>query len=318
MSDTLCQIKISDIDISDDRYRIEIPTDLIQNDPSIFIAGLAYPPIVRPVHDRYVVVAGFDQVEARLKDKSADTIHVLKTRKDITELECLKRSIAAVRFKHPLSAVEILRSVERLHQMLTVDEIQQSALEILGQSLNKKYIEKLIAINTLPHQALVLIANQRLSLKVAEKLISLNKEDLSTILDLFDAVKASKNKQLEIVQFLVESSNRDHISIKEVMLKLDAHAIVSDDSLDSNTKLNKIRNLLYNYRFPTLSKFLSTQSYHIRQLKLNTIQFVPAQNVENQSFQISFNAKTLNEYSSKVMQLTDTISHESITEIFKK
>lgn len=318
MSDTLCEILLSEIDITDESYRLDVSTDDASGrSMQIPDTGLAYPPIVRPVQQKYIVIAGFNRISDALK-QNTEKIWVLKTSSDISDLDCLIRSILATRFKQPLSPYQIMRSVIRLSSILTKDQICSQSCDILGQKTNLSYIEKILLFQTLPKLAHKLISSGKLSFKAAEILVGLKDADVILVLNIFNQLKISKNKQIEILKFFKESAKRDNNTIAKIYTQLDIDGVLGDDTLDSSMKLNTIRERLFALRYPALCEYMTKRAHHINGLKLNGIQFTPSQSLEQERFTITFNVKNLEEYQSKINQLNASLSHESINKIFKK
>jgi len=60
MSDTLCEIDIQRIDLNDVRYKFSSQQDDVTSlAATIKETGLAYPPIVKPVKNKFIIISGF-------------------------------------------------------------------------------------------------------------------------------------------------------------------------------------------------------------------------------------------------------------------
>jgi hypothetical protein len=67
MSDRLCEINLSDIDLTDERYKISFSdNDIIFPAQSIKEAGLICPPLVRPVNNKFIIISGFNRIKAQV------------------------------------------------------------------------------------------------------------------------------------------------------------------------------------------------------------------------------------------------------------
>jgi len=246
-------------------------------------------------------------------------ITVLKVEKNNSELDCLKRSVSATLFKRPLTQSELICSITLFSRYLSADEISDISSTVFNQTLKPVYIQKLIQIGELPSPADKLIQSGHLSFKAAEKLLNFNLVDIKLFLKIFKAIKVSKNKQLEIIQFLNEIAARDKTSINAIFDHLKLNSILSDSKMESNSKTNQIRICLFQTRFPVLSQTRKEIRKKISRLELNEgIQFVIPENFENQNYNITFSAKSLSEFKSKVISLTDCLEQPIIREVFDR
>ncbi len=319
MSDSLCEIDIHRIDLSDERYNFSpLQDDVTSLAATIKDVGLVYPPIVKPVKNKFIIISGFLRIKALLFNQSKK-ITVLRVEDNSSELECLKRSVSAILFKRPLTQSELICSITRFSRYISAGEISDISSAVFNQTLKPAYIQKLIQIGDLPSPADKLIQSGHLSFKTADKLLYFEQTDIKLFLKIFQAIKISKNKQLEIIQFLKEIAARDNTNIQAIFDHLKLNSIVSDPKMESNSKTNRIRACLFQTRFPVLSQTRKEIRKKISRLELNKgIQFVIPENFENQNYNITFSAKSLSEFKSKVISLTDCLEQPIIKEVFDR
>ncbi|MFH2093941.1 MAG: ParB N-terminal domain-containing protein [Pseudomonadota bacterium] len=318
MSDTLCQIDVKNIDLKDERYKIcLLEEDVTSLALSIQKIGLIYPPMVRLVNKQYVILSGFNRVKAFILN-NVQKINVLKINPDLSDLQCLLRSITLIVCQRQLSQSELIRSVQLLNTHLTVQEIFQHSSWLFKQILNIHFIEQLLAIGKLPDPARVLIESNQLTLKAAQRLLFFDKNDIQVFLSIFEQINASSSKQLDIILYLKEIAARDKINIKTACERMKLDLILTDEKTDSVVKLQQLRTCLFENRFPSLSCLKAQVKQTISSLKLGPgIVFAPPENFESQQYTISFTAKNFEEFKTHVSTLEQQIHHDAIKKIFK-
>ncbi len=319
MSDTAYEINISDIDLEDQTYNISLSDNHISFlSQSINEAGLITLPVVRPVENQYCVVSGFNTIKA-CKNNNHSTIRVYKTKKNITRYQCLLISIISLSFQRPLTMVELIICTKRLNEFLDKKQIAAKSNAIFNATLNEKFIADVLKTGTLPDPALSLMAEDLLSFKSAIRLCDLKKDIIQSFLTLFSKLKASQNKQLEMITYVSEICARDNIHPAELLEKKEIKEILDDANKDIVFKTKKIRELLFKKRFPTIFQASQTLQHQINSLNFgNKIKVTPSQNLEDQNFTISFSAKNLKEFYHKMNLLYDESRTKLLKEIFNE
>ena len=324
MSNLLCKINISDIDLTDERYKISFS----QNDinflaHSIRQTGLINPLIVRPLNNKFIIISGFNRVRALINNNrvynNEPKLLVYKTKVDTTDCQCLIKSIAVLAFKRPLTHAELIISTRRLYHFWDKKEIAKKSPGIFNRELNARFVEDLLAIGALPDPTLELIHSGNLSFKSAKRIASYEKETIKVFINTFSKIKASSNKQLEIILHIMEIAARDSIKPIDLYKKQEIQAILFDENKEPGMKTKELRTWLFEQRFPTIFKKHKDVREKITSIKLgNKIKFLPPQNFESQDYTLSFTAKNYNEFVTNVQKLYDAIENKELKEILNQ
>lgn len=322
MSDTLCEIQISNIDLTDERYRInKEQVDIQALAGSIRKFGLALPPIVTPVDPNkkesgYIIVSGFNRIQA-LQVIQTQSVQMIKTGPKEGEKSCLKRAIALLSFQRQLTPFELICSFERLSDFYSSKEISDIAPALFNQKLNHRYIEKLIAIARLDYPVANLIRSGHLSLKTALKLLEFDLADIDIFTFIFKNIKASNSVQQEILLFLKEIAARQKTSIALSVEQMNINDILNDPDPDPVTKTRQLRACLQNSRFPVFTRTRQAVENNIQTLKFgNAIRFKPPENPDGLEYSIGFTAKNLSEFKKKVLLLEKRFDDDALKDLF--
>ena len=317
MFDTLCEIDISDIDRNDERYKIspglEDITFLAQ---SIKKIGLMAPPVVRPMDNhKFIIISGFNRIRAICHNNDRKVV-VHKSDKKAGDYQCLLIAISALAFKRPLTHVETIISIKRLSECLDNGEMSKISPAIFNMQLSEGFIVDLLNIGSLPNPALELIQTGNLSLKSAKKISKLDKETALFFLDIFLKIKASASVQLEIIQNILEISAREGLHPKSLFHAMKIQNPLYDETLETVLKTHHFRTIVFDQRYPTLSRTRQVVQDKIASIKLpGTIKLTPPENFESRNYSISFKIKNYDEFQNSIQHLTEALENRTLQEI---
>ena len=317
MSEQLCQINIDDIDLNDLQYKISLTDDDISFlAQSIKQTGLINPPIVRPVNNKYIIVTGFNRIKASVvNNENSILAYIIKP--NSSDVQCLVKSITSLCFKRQLSQAELILSIKRLNKFLDEKQMANKSVAIFNTRLNERFIKDLLNIASLPDLAIKLLHQGNISLKTAKKMLLFEKEVIKNFLKIFSIIKASNNKQLEIIQYINEICKRDSINLEVFFQNQEILDILFDEKSEPVLKTKLLRNYLFKKRFPALFNTRQEVQKKINNLKLgNNIKLLPPENFENPNYLISFTAKDYNEFNANILNLNKIKENNEIKKIF--
>lgn len=329
MSNSLCEINITDIDLTDERYKISLSEkDIRFLAQSIKETGLICPPIVRPLNNKFIIISGFNRIRALIyqnrahnnRDKNSENkIVVYETNPDVTDYQCLLQSIISLAFKRLLTNAELIICTKRLQRFLDKEDIAKKSSAIFNTDLSVRFVEDLLTIGGLPDPGLKLIHKGNLSFKSAKRISFFEKDTIKIFLDIFSKIRASNNKQLEIILFIMEIAARDAIKPENIFKNPDIQDILFDDKKEPGLKTTLLRACLFEQRFPTVFKMRQRVMEKITSLKFgNNIKFLPPENLDSQNYFISFTARTYKEFLLNVENLNAGLENKDLKEIFNQ
>lgn len=319
MSDFLCKINISDIDLTDERYKISFSkNDISFLAQSFKETGLITPPVVRPLNNKFIIISGFNRVRALIHNKET-TIVAYKINPNTNDYLCLLKSISALAFQRLLTQAELIICTRRLYQFLDKEEIAKKSPTIFNTELGPRFVGDLLTIGALPDPALELIHTGHLSFKSAKRISLFEKDTIKVFLDIFSKIHASQNKQLEIILYIMEIAARDGIKPENFIKNQEIQDILLDGKKDPGLKTKDLRAYLFEQRFPIIFKTRQRAKEKITSIKLgNKIKFLPPENLDSQTYSISFTAKNYKEFLSNVQVLNAGLENKALKEIFNQ
>ena len=324
MSDHLCEINVSDIDLADERYKI-----LFSENDITFLAqsfeetGLIYPPIVRPLNNKFIIISGFNRIRAHIQNNRAHNgeikIIVYKTNANTTDYQCLLESITALAFKRQLTQAELIICTSRLHHLLDEKQIAIKSPAIFNTELSVRFVKDLLIVGDLPDPGLKLIHTGHLSFKSAKRISLFEKDTIKVFLEIFSRIHASNNKQLEIILYIMEIAARDGLLPREIFKNQDLQDILFDDKKETGLKTSLLRAYLFELRFPMVFKVRQKVLKKITSIQFgNKIKFLPPENLDSQTYSISFTARTYEEFLSNVQNLNAGLKKKELKDIFNQ
>jgi len=127
------------------------------------------------------------------------------------------------------------------------DKEYLAVMDSLGLDSRVRYC--LETISCASSRLIDLVDRGQVDLSSAAEIASLENSDQEVILDLFSLLSFSRQAQREILQWLPELSFRLRKTISEILL-MDELRQILDSHLNEPQKIQKIRNVIFNLRFP--------------------------------------------------------------------
>jgi len=284
-------VDLSQINFSDDAFRITTEKQVDDLMLSINHVGILHLPLLLKKEATYTIICGFRRIEAcRRLNWSKLEARVLDP--DAIRLECVKYAITDNAFQRPLNLIEKSRSIEMLSDFFKDTNRLSKELSVLGLSEHPSMIKKLKGICHLSEPLQNSLLSNTISLAMVLELAGMSADDVKGFIKYFNTLKLSLNKQREIVTLVKEIAMREDKSILEVIEESHLKKILMNEDLDKNQKAHNIRIYLKQRRFPTIADI--EKSYEKNRQKLNLergFKLIPPTNFESPTYilQLSFN-----------------------------
>jgi len=310
--------KLSLIDSKDHSFRIttQINVDHLMN--SIDYAGMLNLPLLIEEKTGYKIVSGYRRIEACRQLNWAEVeVRILES--DTKKLECIMYAITDNSLQRPLNLIEQSRSINLLYPFIKDFSILSKELSIMGLPGNPSIIKKIKELCHLSGSVQHGILSNTLSLTMALELGRLERGAGDGFAKLFETLKLSLNKQREILTLVKEISLREDIPILKVIKTDRVQKILSNEDLDRNQKIRKIRIYLKQRRFPVITAAEKEFENHLKKLKLGSgTKLIPPDNFEGTTYILKLFFKNLIELKGRQASIDALIKNPSLRKILDR
>lgn len=310
-------VKLSRIDSGDESFRITTQKNIDNLMDSINNVGLLNLPLLIEKDSGYTVVCGFSRIEACQRLSWAG-IEARIIDSDTQRLECIKYAITDNSLQRPLNLIEQSRSINMLSGFFKDFNILTKELSAMGLPDNQSIIKKIKKICHLPRSVQSGILSNTISLVMALELGRLQQEAGESFAKLFEILKLSLNKQKEILTLVKEISLREDISILKVLENNVLQEILTNEDLDRNQRIRKIRIYLKQRRFPVITTAEKEFEKQLKKLKLgNQTKLIPPDNFEGTTYILKFSFTNLIELKDRKATFDALIQNPCLKKILK-
>jgi len=315
MTDKLCYVKLSKIDLDDKRCCFSYPEKSDQLKRSIEKHGFMCPVILKKRGEKYFVVSGFRRLSAAVSLR-IDDVPALITEKD--DFSCFEFAVFENLSSRELNVFEISNILAKLSGVFEIktDIMLTHYLPLFGYNGHKRILDRLFFIRSLSKdQKETLFVNNIESEKII-LLADLDREWLDKSIALLVDLKPGLNKFKQILELFLEISQREGIPMADLFADEKIDSILSDKVRTGSQKLNQLRVYLMARRFPMLSRKEDDFRKKRNKLKLDgSIKLTPQPSFEGTFFDVNFRFKKKEELRKHVQQLLDACDNPELDDI---
>ena len=318
LQSTPLQVEISDIDLNPGPFCMSFNFSLEQLKSSIERFGVLNAPyVIKGSDSRYTVVAGYRRLLAIRELGWPEVLcHVLPG--NFPPLEALLLNLHDNIIHRKMNEIEKAMVLERLNRYVKQEALMKEFMPMLGIPANKQNLDILLQVPELEEQLRISIATQRISLRVAGLMMTLNSHDRLKINELFTVLKLSFNQQWEVIQWIVEIASREGRPPKEILEDDALTEIVHDSTMSNPIKSKTIVKMLRRRRFPSLVKAENAFKKGVSKLALpKGVKIIPPPFFENRNYRLEIGFSQGKDLQEKVEGLSRLPGLEQITDFWK-
>jgi ParB family transcriptional regulator, chromosome partitioning protein len=310
--------KLSLIDSKDDSFRITTQINVDHLMDSINHVGMLNLPLLVEKETGYKIVCGFRRIEACRRLNWADMeVRILES--DTKKLECITYAITDNSLQRPLNLIEQSISINLLYPFFKDVSVLGQELSAMGLPDNPSIVNKIKELCHLPESVQNGILSNTISLAMALELGRLQQDDGVSFAKLFETLKLSLNKQKEILTIVKEISLREDIPILKVIKTDRVQKILSNEDLDRNQKIRKIRIYLRQRRFPVITAAEKEFENQLKKLKLGSgTKLIPPDNFEDSTYILKLFFKNLTQLKDRQAKIDELIKNPSLRKILDR
>jgi len=310
--------KLSLIDSKDNSFRITTQINVDHLMDSINHVGMLNLPLLVEKETGYKIVCGFRRIEACRRLNWADVeVRILES--DTKKLECITYAITDNSLQRPLNLIEQSISINLLYPFFKDVSVMGKELSAMGLPDNPSIVKKIKELCHLPKSVQNGILSNTISLAMALELGRLQQDAGEGFAKLFETLKLSLNKQKEILTLVKEISLREDIPILNVIKNDRVQKILTNQDLDRNQKIRKIRIYLKQRRFPVITAAENKFENQLKKLKLGSgTKLIPPDNFEGTTYILELFFKNLNELKDRQASIDALIKNPSLRKILDR
>lgn len=313
----LQKVRLSEVDLADNTFRITTRTDLDKLVLSIQKLGLLHPPVLKYNPTGYTIICGFRRIAACLS-LGWDKVWARILKKSFNHFELAQLTITDNASQRSLNLLETSRAAKLLTDACTDQKQLKKALQDLGLAFIPTAVTKVIKLCQLPSKIQEGILADTLNMSMALELGKLDPEAGETLVDLFGLLKVGLNKQRELLLLLKEIAKREDISIPQLIAEKAFQKILRNDELDRAVKRQKIRFYLRRRRFPSISRAEEKYEKLVKQLKLGSnISLIPPKDFEGMTYMMTLRFDSHQELYQLKEKFEKIIHHPSLGKILE-
>ncbi len=312
-SASIKQVNISQIDIDDRSYVFSFEAPLSQLILSIKKVGMLHPPILEWTSEhRYRIVSGLRRILAALHLKMNEVrAEVYETHHSQPCLELFLISFYENLGTRKLNEIEKALVIWKLINLFHVsnDEVISHYLPLMDLGSSQIVLQRYLRLVQLEDYLRSAIVEDLISSETAIAMLNLSPQERLVIFNLFQDTKAGKNNQKELLQLMQQLSVIKNQSIDQLLEFLTINPILTNTRLTAAQKLDKVKQVLKEARYPKFTELANRFQQLKKELKLpsNIILRAPAFFEGSEySIEIRFNnQKEFNESAKIIAKLAD-------------
>jgi len=313
------KIAVSEIDLDPGPFCMSFNFSLEQLKNSIVRFGVLNAPyVIKGPESRYTVVTGYRRLLAVAELGWTEVLcHVLPA--DFPPLEALLLNLYDNIVHRKINEIEKAMVLERLNRYLKQEVLIREFMPMLGIPANKQTLDIFLRVTKLEEQIRISIATQRISLRVAGLMMTLDSGDRLKVNELFTVLRLSFNQQWEVIQWIVEIASREGQPPKEILEDDAVTKIMNNSEMSNPIKSKAIVKILRKRRFPSVVKAENAFKKGVSRFSLpQGVKIIPPPFFEGKKYRLEIGFSQGEELKEKVERLFHLPGLEHITDFWKE
>jgi ParB-like chromosome segregation protein Spo0J len=302
---TIKMIPLDEIDLEDTTFLITFLPELKPLLASIQLVGLLEPLLVREREDgRYQLICGFKRTEVLRHLSISETEAFAYPQGALDDLQALLLTVGH-NLTRPLNLMEKAQALKKLLAFGVPErEVIDRYLPLFNLQSNARILQQVTGLVGLEQGLQDYLVQKKLSLSASALFPHLDKKGQQTILPLLEALRPGENRLKEIISFLQEVSLRDGVSIHSLLARGDIGKILSDHETQRPQRIEQLRRIVKEMRFPRLIEMEKKFAEYKRSLSLPPeISFHPPPFFEGEEYRMELRFKDFGAFRELVTRL---------------
>ncbi len=246
-------VPLEHIHLDDATYKITTRSGIEDLISSITHLGIVHAPILQPLGDRWLIIAGFRRIAAcraaRLTNVSAKVLP-----SDAAEHVRIELAIADNSLQRPLNQIEIARSLTLLSSChAALGELAVAAANLKLPD-NPDLLQKLLRLATLSDSIQKAVLDEVIALSMALTLGDLEESMADEWIRIFRELRVGLNRQRELLTLVAEIAVREDQSAAALLFEPDIREILAPPDTQAAHKYRQLVTHLRKRRFPQITR----------------------------------------------------------------
>jgi len=264
------KVALRDIDLSDRQFIFSYPLSPERLYPSIKQIGLICPVLLRRETPPHQVIDGIQRLLA-LQDLSHEyTEAFVYPDSTLQPLDAFHLTLQQNLHNRTLNPLEKGLALQKLLNQFGIgrEEVIRHYMPLLGLPPAEKVLEDYLSLNGLEEEIKLVLVREEFPLPLAHQLARFSPEDRMALFRLARELRLGLNKMRELLRYLEELSLRDAVPIHVLLESQDCQQIIRNQRLTRPQRVEGLRKLLKQKRYPRLSQLEQSYSQAIKRLDL--------------------------------------------------
>jgi len=311
------RICLEDVDRSDELFSMSFEPDLSRLRESVKRVGILEPLWLREKGGRFQIVGGFRRFDTALSLREERVPALIWKGEQLEDMRAFWMSLHSNVTARGLNPVEKGLVLGKLldHFRLSRKEVIRTAMPLLGLEPSEKILSGFLLLNGFPTPLKRYLLSHGASLATVSLLGRFTGEEQESLAGFLAPLRLGENVLREILTFMWEISRRDGVRVDEVISGEEMRRLLSDGRLSGPQRIEAIRRVLREKRYPRLSALEETFRSARKRMRLSPkILLKPPPFFEGNRFRIEIGFETLEEYRAALSELRD-LPEESINSL---
>ena len=304
-----------EVDLRDETFRISYGFELQELVRSIGKVGLIQPPILQEISPRrYRVVCGFKRVLA-LGELGYQQFTAALLPEEMREQDAFMLTLHENLSHRLLNPVETALAINKLTRYLSLQEIQEKFLSLLGVGKSLSLLKMYTVILDLEEEIKIGLASGVVTKEIVSLFLRFSPQERVLLSQLITRLKLSKNKQAELSENFAVIKERDGVGIGTLLKSEEVNEIFSDQRIGLVAQGDRIREYVRRLRYPRLAQAEESFRKKKERLTLKGVDLIPPPYFEGEEFKVSFSFTTVDEFKKRLALLQTIAEKEELKEI---
>ncbi len=303
---TIQKIPMSHIDLTDETFSVNFLPDLHKLRSSIEEIGLIQPVLLRKKPDGYQIISGFRRIFILKEMDGSDVLSMVLNEERKDDLQLFFISLHENLTTRGFNTVEKAIALDKLVQQFQIDPatVIRKYLPLFDLEQDDKILKTYLSLARMEEDIKIYVLKEEVSRNNIRRISSFSSKDRMAILSLISPLKLGENRLREILTFLEEITQRDHLSVKEIVKRPEIQAILSQQELTPSQRAEKVKKALMGLRYPRMHTMEEKFQTKKRKLALPSNVFLSHPPFfEGKGLKVEFQFETANEYQSILSSL---------------